>query len=81
MDSQTIVILGNSLIMVATLIATLYRIKIERDQIKLLIEQARRKEFLESFRKHIRTEKKEILDMDKKELEAFLDELARLGEE
>jgi hypothetical protein len=35
---------------------------------------------LESFRRYVRAERKELLDMDKAELGKFLDYLEKLGE-
>jgi hypothetical protein len=35
---------------------------------------------LESFRKYVKAERNELVDMDKAELEKFLDYLAKLGE-
>jgi hypothetical protein len=35
---------------------------------------------LESFRKYVRAERAELVDMDKAELEKFLDYLEKLGE-
>lgn len=80
-DPQTLVILSNTIIMSATLLATLYRIKIERDQIKLLLKQAKLKDTLAIFRKYVHTEKDEILNMKKSELKCFLDELEYIGED
>lgn len=81
MDFQTTIILTNSIIMSATLIATLYRIKIERVQIKAFIEQTRQKSVLLLFRKAIKTKREEILKMGKEELEQFLDNISYLGED
>lgn len=80
MDAQSIIIIGNTLIMGATLIATLYRIKIERDQIKVTIENTESKRCLEVLRKHVKTEKEEIVKMNKRELKEFLESIEHIGE-
>jgi predicted ATP-grasp superfamily ATP-dependent carboligase len=81
MDAQSIIIIGNTLIMGATLIATLYRIKIERDQIKVTIENTESKRCLAVLRKHVKTEKEEIVKMNKRELKEFLESIEHIGEE
>jgi RNA polymerase-interacting CarD/CdnL/TRCF family regulator len=81
MSIELIVIVSNTLVVFATFLATLYRIKIERDQIKTFQKNARAKECLESLRKYIKSERKSITSMSKKELKEFLDYLERLGKQ
>jgi uncharacterized protein YqeY len=64
----------------ATFLATLYRIKIERDQIRTFKGNVSAVQCLESFRKYVKAERNELVDMDKAEMEKFLDYLAKLGE-
>ena len=69
-----IVIISNTLIMTATLIATLYRIKIEREQIKLAHENAEYKKRLESFKIILEKEKEVVLKMSPEEILDMLNE-------
>ena len=78
-DIEIIVIITNTLVVLATFIATLYRIKIERDQIRTVKKEAQATECLDAFRKYIKAERDAITKMDKKELATFLDYLEKLG--
>ena len=79
MELELIVIIGNTLVVFATFLATLYRIKIERDQVQTVKQDSKAKECLQSLRKYIKTERKSITSMNEKELKEFLDYLERLG--
>ncbi len=79
-DISLIVIVSNTLVVFATFLATLYRIKIERDQIRTFKENVNATQCLESFRKYIKAERSAVLTMDKTELKNFLDYLETLGE-
>ena len=79
-DMETIVVIGNTLVVGATFIATLYRIKIERDQIKVVKQDVKAKECLEGLRKYVKAERDSLTSMDKNELKDFLDYLQKLGE-
>jgi RNA polymerase-interacting CarD/CdnL/TRCF family regulator len=79
MSLELIVIVSNTLVVFATFLATLYRIKIERDQIQTVKKNVKAKECLEALRKYIKTERKLITSMSKEELQEFLDYLERLG--
>jgi RNA polymerase-interacting CarD/CdnL/TRCF family regulator len=72
---QDIVIISNSLIMAATLIATLYRIVIEREQVKLLQENTKYRKQIKAFRIVLNKEKDEILKMTPKEILDMIDEV------
>jgi hypothetical protein len=78
-DLDLIVIVSNTLVVLATFLATLYRIKIERDQIRTFKKDVKSKECLESLRKYIKTERQSISCMNKEELTTFLDYLEKLG--
>jgi hypothetical protein len=80
-DISLIVIVSNTLVVLATFLATLYRIKIERDQIRTFKGNVTANQCLESFRKYVKAERSELGSMDKVELEKFLDYLSKLGEE
>lgn len=80
LDYTVIVIITNTLVVLATFIATLYRIKIERDQVQTLKKNVAAKECLESLRKKIRAERGSIGHMNEKELQEFMDYLEKLGE-
>jgi hypothetical protein len=80
-DISLIVIVSNTLVVFATFCATLYRIKIEHDQIQTTKKNVTAKTCLESFRKYVKAEHDELLSMDKAELEKFLVYLEKLGEE
>ena len=77
---ETIVIIGNTLVVGATFFATLYRIKIERDQIKVVKQDVKAKECLDALRKYVKAERESLVAMDKSELNEFLDYLQKLGE-
>ena len=79
-DLSLIVIVSNTLVVFATFLATLYRIKIERDQIRTFKGNVSASQCLESFRKYVKAERGELVEMDKVELEKFMDYLAKLGE-
>ena len=79
-DLETIVVIGNTLVVGATFLATVYRIKIERDQIRIVKQNATAKECLEALRKYVKAERESLLAMDKKELNGFIDYLQKLGE-
>lgn len=79
MSLEIIVIVSNTLVVFATFLATLYRIKIERDQIQTVKRNVKAKECLESLRKYIKAERKSITSMNKEELKEFLDYLEKLG--
>ena len=78
-DISIIVIVSNTLVVFATFVATLYRIKIERDQIRTFKGNVTSSQCLESFRKYVKAERSTILHMEKNELEKFLDYLETLG--
>ena len=80
MDYTIIVIITNTLVVLATFIATLYRIKIERDQIQTVKRNVQAKDCLTSLRKYIKTERESISRMNEKDLQEFLDYLEKLGE-
>ena len=79
LEIELIVIISNTLVVFATFLATLYRIKIERDQIQTVKRNVKAKDCLESLRKYIKAERKSITSMSKDELQEFLDYLERLG--
>jgi hypothetical protein len=79
MSLEIIVIIGNTLVVFATFLATLYRIKIERDQIETVKKDVKAKECLESLRKYIKTERSSLICMNEEELKDFLDYLEGLG--
>ena len=78
-DISLVVIVSNTLVVFATFLATLYRIKIERDQVQAVKKNASANQCLESFCKYVKAERAELLDMDKEELKKFLDYLETLG--
>ena len=79
-DLSLIVIVSNTLVVFATFVATLYCIKIEREQIRTTKSNVSSNQCLESFRKYVKAERKDLAEMDKAELEKFLDYLEELGE-
>jgi hypothetical protein len=80
LDYTLIVIVTNTLVVLATFIATLYRIKIERDQIQTVKRNVQAKDCLSSLRKYIKAERNSISHMNEHELREFLDYLEKLGE-
>jgi hypothetical protein len=79
MEIELIVIVSNTLVVFATFLATLYRIKIERDQVQTVKQDVKAKECLESLRRYIKTERNSLINMDKEELKEFLAYLEKLG--
>jgi hypothetical protein len=80
MDLNTLVILTNTSVVLATLLATLYRIKIEREQIRTFKRTARAKPCLDSLRNYVRVERKSLGLIEKKDLKEFFDYLENLRE-
>jgi hypothetical protein len=80
MEMETIVIVSNTLMMFATFLATLYRIKIERENVKTVKENVKAKGCLESLRKYTKTERNLLASMNHEDLKGFLDYLEQLGE-
>ncbi len=79
-DIALVAVIGNTLVVGATFFATLYRIKIERDQIRVVKQNVKATECLKALRKYVKAERESLVSMDKKELEDFLDYLQKLGE-
>jgi len=79
-DISLIVIVSNTLVVFATFLATLYRIKIEREQVRTFKENVSANLCLESFRKYVKAERSAIMHMNKDDLEKFIDYLEGLGE-
>jgi hypothetical protein len=79
MDIELIVIVSNTLVVLATFLATLYRIKIERDQMQTVKQDVKAKECLDSLRKYIKTERTSLINMNKEELKEFIEYLEKLG--
>ena len=79
LEIELIVIISNTLVIFATFLATLYRIKIEHDQIQTVKRNVKAKECLESLQKYIKTERKSITSMSKQELQEFLDYLEKIS--
>ena len=79
MDLELVVIISNTVLVLGTFIATLYRIKIEREQIRTVKLDVKAKECLVELRKYIKTERHSLIEMDKKELRSFIDYLEKLG--
>ncbi len=77
---ETIVIITNTLVVLATFVATLYRIKIEREQIRTVKQDVRAKECLDALRKYVKAERVLLTGMNKEELKGFLDYLEKLGQ-
>jgi uncharacterized protein YqeY len=80
MDISTIVIVTNTLVVLATLLATLYRIKIEREQIHTFKRNVKAKECLDSLRKYVKAERKSLSSIERKDMNEFFDYLENLGE-
>lgn len=79
MSLELVVIVSNTLVVLATFLATLYRIKIERDQMKTVQQDVKSKECLDALRKYIKAERDSISSMSKEELQEFIDYLENLG--
>lgn len=79
MDLEFIVIISNTVLVLGTFIATLYRIKIERDQIRTVKLDVKAKECLTELRKYIKTERHSLVEMDKEELKSFIEYLEKIG--
>ncbi len=79
-ELEIVVIIGNTLVVLATFLATLYRIKIEREQVRLFKQDVKAKDCLEALRKYVKEERESLSAMDKEELKGFLDYLQKLGE-
>ena len=80
MDLEIIVVVGNTFVVFATFLATLYRIKIEREQVKTIQKNHDASECLKSLRKYVKADRGLLNDMEKEELKDFLNYLQTLGE-
>jgi hypothetical protein len=80
MSLELVVIVSNTLVVLATFLATLYRIKIERDQVQTVKKDVKSKECLDALRKYIKAERDSISSMSKEEMQEFLDYLESLGQ-
>ncbi len=80
MDVGTLVIVTNTLVLLSTFIATLYRIKIEREQIHTFKRNAKAKDCLESLRQYVKSERKSLSSIEKKDIKELFDYLENLGE-
>ena len=78
-ELELIVIVSNTLVVFATFLATLYRIKIERDQVRTVKQEVKATECLDAFMKYVKAERDSITKMNEQELAAFLDYLEKLG--
>ena len=78
-DLEIIVVIGNTLVVFATFVATLYRIKIEREQTRLFKQDVKAKECLDALRKYVKAERDSLSAMGKEEMKGFLDYLQKLG--
>ena len=79
-ELEIVVIIGNTLVVLATFLATLYRIKIEREQVRLFKQDVKAKDCLEALRKYVKAERESLSAMDREEMKGFLDYLQKLGE-
>lgn len=75
MNPQDLVIIGNTVIMGATLIATLYRIKIEREIARVQKEETEYKKRVEIFKIMLDKERDEILSMTSEEIYDMLEKV------
>jgi hypothetical protein len=80
MEIEVAVIISNTLVMLATFLATLYRIKIERDHVQTVKQNVKAKGCLESLRKYTKTERNMLISMNRDDMNGFLDYLERIGE-
>jgi len=70
-----IVVVSNTLVMAATLIATIYRIVIERKQVSIIAENLEYKKRIETFKIMLDKEKDEILRMTPQEVYDMLEKV------
>jgi DNA polymerase II small subunit/DNA polymerase delta subunit B len=80
MSLETVVVVGNTLVISATFLATLYRIKIEREQAQNVKKNVIAKECLDSLRKYVKMDRNLLTSMNEEELKEFLNYLESLGE-
>jgi len=80
MEIEVAVIISNTLVMLATFLATLHRIKIERDHVQTVKQNVKAKGCLESLRKYAKTERNMLISMNRDDMNGFLDYLERIGE-
>ncbi len=80
MEIEATVIISNTLVMLATFLATLYRIKIERDHVKTVKKNVEASGCLESLKKYAKTERSMLSSMNKEDMNEFLDYLEGLGD-
>jgi CO dehydrogenase/acetyl-CoA synthase beta subunit len=71
-DATTVVLISNTVIMAITAIATIFRIKIEKFQVKVMAENAEYRRRIEAFKEILQKEKSEFLDMKPEEVYEML---------
>jgi hypothetical protein len=67
-DTYTLVVLSNTIIMAITAIATIYRIKIEKKQTRITEENTEYGKRVETFTSLLDKEREEILSMSPQEI-------------
>lgn len=72
-----VIIISNLVVMVGLFVATLYRIKIEREQIKTTIQNAKYAEKFKMLHSTIEREKDEIMTMSRHDFIEFLEEVCK----
>lgn len=80
MDVGILAIVTNTIVILATFLATLYRIKIEREQIHTVKNNIKAKECLESLRNYVKSERKSLSSIEKKDVKELFDYLENLGQ-
>ena len=80
MDVGTLAIVTNTLVILATFLATLYRIKIEREQIYTVKNNTKAMERLESLRNYVKSERKSLSSIEKKDVKELFDYLENLNQ-
>jgi len=79
-EVTVIVLISNMVVNCVLAVLYSYRVKIEKQQVDVMVKNAEAKACLETMKRHIRAERKDIENMSKEELEEFLDYLVHLGE-
>jgi hypothetical protein len=79
-EVTVIVLISNMVVNCVLAVLYFYRVKIEKKQVDIMAKNAEAKACLDIMKRHIRTERKDIENMNKEDLKEFLDYLEHVGE-
>jgi restriction endonuclease len=79
-EVTVIVLISNMIVNCILAVLYSYRVKIEKQQVDVTVKNAEAKACLETMKRHVRSERKDLENMTNEELKEFLDYLQNIGE-